>query len=433
MEWEELYKKKLVSPDEAILNINSQSRIVVAHACAEPKILVDALVKNKENFENSEIVHMVAMGKAEYVNSDMKKHFTHNALFAGASTRKAVQDGRADFTTCYFHEVPKLFKEGDLQVDVALIQTSLPDEHGNCSMGISIDYIKSAAENAKLIIAQVNKHMPRTMGDSFIHVSDIDYIVEHSEPLIELCPPKIGDIEKAIGKNCASLVEDGSTLQLGIGAIPDAALLFLKDKKNLGIHSEMISDGVLDLVKSGVINNKAKNFHTGKMIVTFVMGTKALYDYVDNNPLVEFHPVDYVNNPIIIAKNDKMISINSCVQIDLTGQICSESIGYKQISGVGGQVDFVRGATMSRGGKSIIAIPSTAAKGKVSRIVSVLDEGAVVTTSRNDVDYIVTEYGIARLKGKTLKERGRVLIGISHPDFRDELINIWEERYRCKF
>ncbi|UUV18171.1 4-hydroxybutyrate CoA-transferase [Fusobacteria bacterium ZRK30] len=433
MNWKELYKEKLVSPDEAILNINSKNRVVVAHACAEPKILIDALVKNKEKFEDLEIVHMVAMGKAQYVNDDMKKHFVHNALFAGASTRKAVQDGRADFTTCYFHEVPKLFRDGHLPVDAALIQTSLPDEHGNCSMGISIDYIKSAAENSKVVIAQINKHMPRTMGDSFIHISDINYIVEHSEPLIELNPPRIGEIEKAIGKNCASLVEDGSTLQLGIGAIPDAALLFLKDKKDLGIHSEMISDGVLELVKSGVINNKAKNFHKGKMVVTFVMGTKALYDYVDNNPLVEFYPVDYVNDPVIIARNDNMVSINSCVQLDLTGQVCSESIGYKQISGVGGQVDFVRGATMSRGGKSIIAIPSTAAKGKVSRIVSVLDEGAVVTTSRNDVDYIVTEYGVARLKGKTIKERGRALIGIAHPDFREDLIKNWEERYHCKF
>ncbi|MCK5779957.1 MAG: acetyl-CoA hydrolase/transferase family protein [Psychrilyobacter sp.] len=434
MKWKELYNEKKVTATEAILKITSNSRIVTSHACAEPKFLFETLIQNKEKFENLEIVHMVAMGNADYVNGeDMSPHFRHNALFAGASTRKAVQSGIADFTTCYFHEVPKLFKEDFLTVDTVLIQTSPPDEHGNCSMGISIDYIKAATEKASLVIAQVNEHMPRTMGDSFIHVSDIDYIVEHSEHLIELNPPKIGEIEKAIGKNCASLVEDGSTLQLGIGAIPDAALLFLTEKKDLGIHSEMISDGVLELVKLGVINNRKKTLHKDKMIVTFVMGTKALYDYVDNNPMVEFHPVDYVNNPSIIGKNDKLISINSCVQLDLTGQVCSESIGYKQISGVGGQVDFVRGASLSNGGKSIIAIPSTAARGKVSRIVSVLDEGAIVTTSRNDVDYIVTEYGIIRLKGQTLKERGRLLISISHPNFREELIEKWEERYNSTY
>jgi len=433
MDWNNIYKEKLVSPFEAISKINSGDRLVISHACAEPKFLVDSLVENREKFNGLEIVHMVAMGKAEYAGKDMQDYFKHNAIFAGASTRKAVQEGIADFTTCYFHEVPRLFRDGLLPVDVAMIQVTPPDKHGNCSVGVSVDYTKPAAENARVLIAQMNEKMPRTMGDSFIHISDIDYIVEHSEEIIELHPPKIGDVEREIGRNCATLVEDRSTLQLGIGAIPDAALLFLKDKKDLGIHSEMISDGVLELIREGVINNKAKTLHRGKSIVTFLMGTKKLYDYVNDNPSIEFYPVDYVNDPLVIAQNEKMVSINSCIQIDFTGQICSESIGRKQVSGVGGQVDFVRGATMSRGGKSIIAIPSTAARGSVSRIVPTLDRGAVVTTSRNDVDYVVTEYGIARLKGKTLKERGRSLINISHPDFRDGLIQDWEEAYRCKF
>ncbi|GLI57092.1 4-hydroxybutyrate CoA-transferase [Propionigenium maris DSM 9537] len=433
MDWNNVYREKIVSPTEAISKINSGDRIVVSHACAEPKLLVDSLVKNREKFTDLEIVHMVAMGKAEYVSEGMENHFKHNAIFAGASTRKAVQEGRADFTTCYFHEVPKLFKEGMMPVDVAMIQVTPPDKHGNCSVGVSVDYTKPAAESAKLLIAQMNDKMPRTMGDSFIHISDIDYIVEHSEDLTELQPPKLGDVEREIGRNCADLIEDGSTLQLGIGAIPDAVLLFLKDKKDLGIHSEMISDGVLELIREGVITNKCKTLHKGKSIVTFLMGTRKLYDYVHDNPAIEFYPVDYVNDPLVIAQNEKMISINSCIQIDLTGQICSESIGEKQVSGVGGQVDFVRGATMSRGGKSIIAIPSTAAKGKVSRIVPALDRGAIVTTSRNDVDYVVTEYGIARLKGKTLKERGRDLIKISHPDFRESLIDEWKKIYKCEF
>jgi 4-hydroxybutyrate CoA-transferase len=275
--------------------------------------------------------------------------------------------------------------------------------------------------------------MPVTMGDSFIHVSEIDYFVEESRPLVELKPPVITDIEKAIGENCAKLVEDGSTLQLGIGAIPDAVLLFLKDKKDLGIHSEMISDGVVELVEAGVITNKMKTIHNGKMVVTFLMGTRRLYDFINGNPTIELYPVDYVNNPVVVMQNHKMVSINSCVQVDLMGQVASETIGHKQFSGVGGQVDFVRGASMAPGGKSIIAMMSTASNDKISRIVPLLDEGAAVTTSRNDVHYIVTEYGIADLKGKTLKDRGKALIEIAHPKFREQLIAVWEDQYKTKF
>ncbi|WPC42411.1 acetyl-CoA hydrolase/transferase family protein [Clostridium sp. JS66] len=433
MSWKDVYKSKLASAKEAVSKIKSNSRVVVGHAVGEPSELIDALVENKENYKNVEIVHMVAMGKGEYAKEGMEKYFKHNSIFVGSSTRDAVNSGRADYTPCFFYEVPKLFKDRYMPVDVALIQVSKPDEHGYCSFGVSNDYTKPAADCANIVIAEVNENMPRTMGDSFIHVSDIDYIVETSHPIIELNPPRIGEVEKAIGKYCASLVEDGSTLQLGIGAIPDAVLLFLKDKKDLGIHSEMISDGVVELVEAGVITNKKKTLHPGKIVVTFLMGTKRLYDFINDNPMVETYPVSYVNDPTVIMKNYKMVSINSCVQVDLMGQVCSESIGMKQISGVGGQIDFIRGASMAKDGKSIIAIPSTAAKGKVSRIVPLLDEGAAVTTSRNDVDYIITEYGVARLKGKTLKQRAKELINIAHPDFREGLIKEYETRFKCNF
>lgn len=433
MEWRETYKSKIVTPEEAVSKIKSGDRVVTGHACGEPGILLRAMVDNKEQYKDVEIVHMVAMGGAEYAKPGMEEHFRHNAIFVGGSTREAVNSGRADFTTCFFSEVPKMFREGFLPVDVALVQVSPPDENGNCSFGVSVDYTKPAAESAKIVIAEVNDEMPRTGGDTLINVKDLDYIVETSYPLIELHPPKIGDVERAIGENCASLIDDGDTLQLGIGAIPDAVLLFLKDKKDLGIHSEMISDGVVELVEAGVITNKKKSLHPGKTVVSFIMGTKKLYDYINNNPGVEMYPVDYVNNPVIVAKNDNIISINSCVQVDLMGQVCSESIGDKQISGVGGQVDFVRGAMMAKGGKSIIAMPSTAGRGKVSRIVSRLDDGATVTTSRNDVDYIVTEYGVARLRGKTLRDRAKALINIAHPDFRTELIESFEKKFNTKF
>lgn len=430
--WKDLYRGKLVTAEEAVKKIKSGDRVVIGHACGEPKDTIEAMVQNKDLYENVEIVHMVSMGKSEYAKPEMAANFHHNSIFAGATTREAISEGRAEFTPCFFSEVPKLFKS-TLPVDVAIIQLSTPDEHGYCSFGVSNDYTKPAAEAAKVVIAELNNKMPRTLGDSFIHVSDIDYIVETSNEIIELKPPKIGEVEKAIGENCAKLIEDGSTLQLGIGAIPDAVLLFLKEKKDLGIHSEMISDGVVELIEAGVITNKSKTLHHGKTVVTFLMGTKRLYDYVNGNPSIEMYPVDYVNNPCIIAENYKMVSINSCIQVDLMGQVAADTIGLKQFSGVGGQVDFVRGAAMARNGKSIIAMPSTASKGKVSRIVPILDEGATVTTSRNDIHYIVTEFGIAELKGKSLKERARALINVAHPDFRADLIEEWEKRFKSTF
>lgn len=429
MSWQNRYASKKVSASEAALKIPSHSRVVLGHAAASPIDVVAAMAAQKEAFAEVEIVHMLSLGKGEYMLPEMKGHFKHNALFVGGNSRKAVGSGLADYTPVFFHEVPKLFKDGILPVDVALIQVSKPDEHGYCSYGLSSDYTKPAAECAKLVIAEVNDQMPRVHGDNFIHVDEIDFIVETSNPLHEIPRANIGDTEKAIGENCAKLIEDGSTLQLGIGAIPDAVLLFLTDKKDLGIHTEMFSDGVLELVKSGVINNSRKTLHPGKMISTFLMGSKALYDFVNDNPMVALYPVDYVNHPATIMQNDHLVSINSCIQVDLMGQVVSESIGLTQFSGVGGQVDYVRGASMAKFGKSIIAMPSTASGGKVSRIVPLIDEGSAVTTSRNDVHYVVTEFGIAALKGKTLRERALALIEIAHPDFRATLMEAYNERF----
>jgi 4-hydroxybutyrate CoA-transferase len=350
----------------------------------------------------------------------MAKSFRHNGFFLGKSTRQAVEDGRGDFTPCFFHEIPRLFKQRIMPVDVALIQVTPPDADGFCSYGVSADYTQAAAENAAIVIAQMNPRLPRT-GGSKISLDALTYIVETDEPILELPAPKIGEVERRIGEHVASLIPDGATLQLGIGAIPDAVLLFLTEKKDLGIHSEMFSDGVVHLVELGVINNKKKTINRDKFVATFLMGSRKLYDFVDNNPAVEMAPVDYVNDPYVIGRHDNMISINSALQVDLFGQVNAEMIGPRQFSGIGGQVDFVRGASRSNGGKSIIAMPSTAARGTVSRICVALDGGAAVTTSRTDIHYVVTEYGIADLRGKTLKQRADALIGIAHPDFRGTL------------
>lgn len=433
MTWQEIYKNKLTDADTALDLIHSGDRVVIQHACGEPSYLVDTMVKKASQYENVEIVHMVSMGKAEYCAPEMEKHFRHNGLFIGGTTRKAVAEGRGDYSPCFFYQVPQLFTNGTLPVDVALIQCAPPDENGNLSLGVSVDYTLPAAKAAKTVIVQINKEMPYTYGNSCINVDEATAIVEHDAPLIELQSPKIGDVELAIGENCASLINDGDTLQLGIGAIPDAVLRFLKDKKDLGIHSEMFSDGVVELAEAGVITNAKKTTHTGKYVANFLMGTKRLYDFVNNNPDVEMYPVDYVNNPVVVMKEDNIVSINSCVQMDLMGQAASETIGLTQISGVGGQVDFIRGAAMAKNGRSILAFPSTAAHGTISKIVPLLDTGAAVTTSRNDVDYAVTEYGIAKLRGKTLKQRAQALIEIAHPDFRDSLKEEFEQRFHCKY
>ena len=429
MDWKEIYKKRVMTADEAMSHIKSGDRVVVGHAVGEPVVLTDALVRNAARYKDVEIVHMVAMGKAEYCKPEYAGNFRHNSLFVGGSTREAVASGRGDFTPVYFCEVPALMA-GELHPNVALIQVSTPDEHGYCSFGVSVDYTKPAAEYADTVIAQVNPQMPRTYGDSFIHVSQIDCIVEADTPVLELPVAALGDVEKAIGKNVAELIHDGDTLQLGIGAIPDATLLCMTDKNDIGIHSEMVSDGVVKLAQMGIINNSRKTINPGKSVVTFLMGTKALYDYADNNPSIMMMPVDYVNDPYIIRQHDNLVSINSCVQVDMFGQVVSTCVGLKQISGVGGQVDFVRGAAMSRGGRSIIAMPSTV-KGKTSKIVPLLDSGSAVTTSRCDVDYVVTEYGVAHLKGASLRHRAAALISIAHPDFRAELQEYARSRFDC--
>ncbi|MBM6701156.1 acetyl-CoA hydrolase/transferase family protein [Megasphaera elsdenii] len=432
MNWKEEYADKIVSVQEAVSHVQSGDRIVFSHACGEGQYLTDELVNQAERLENVEIVHMVAMGTAPYCQPGMEKHFRHNALFVGGSTRKAVEEGRADYTPCFFHEIPRLFTDGCLPVDVAFIQVSLPDERGYCSFGISVDYTQPAAQAAKLVIAQVNKNMPYTYGNG-IHLKDIDFIVEKDEPLIELPPPKIGETERKIGEYVASLIHDGDTLQLGIGAIPDAVLSFLGEKKNLGIHSEMFSDGVVDLARKGVITNTKKTINPGKFVSCFLMGTRKLYDFVDHNEDVLIEAVDYTNDPFVVAKIDNIISINSAIQVDLMGQTNSEMIGNRQFSGVGGQVDFVRGASRAKGGKAIIAMPATAAKGKISKIVPLLDEGSAVTTSRNDIDYVVTEFGIASLKGKTLRQRAKALIEIADPKFKASLIEEFEKRFHCSY
>lgn len=428
-DWKVLYASKLMTADEAVRQIPDGSRVFFGHAANEPPVLVDALVRNYEQYKDVEIVHWVPMGKGEYCDPKMKGHLRHNAMFVGGPTRKAVQEGRADYTPFFFHQSTRFFSDGTFPIDVAMVSVTPPDKHGYVSLGVSVGGTKPACLNAKMVIAQVNDQMPRTMGESFLHVSQLTCCVEASTPLPELSGGTIGEVEEAIGRNVASLVEDGSTLQLGIGTIPDAVLKFLGDKKDLGIHSEMFSDGVVELVEAGNITNQKKTLHRGKSVATFLMGTRRLYDYVDNNPAVAMYPVQYVNDPYVIAQNDNLVSINSCVQIDIMGQVVSTSAGLRQISGVGGQIDFVRGANMSKGGRAIMAMPSTTGGGKISKIVPFLDQGSAVTTSRNDVNYVVTEYGIAQLRGKNLRQRAEELIAIAHPDFRDELRAEFRRRY----
>ncbi len=421
MDWKTDYDRKRVSAAEALGCVSSGDRVVFAHACGEPLDLVDALVARAPELRNVEIVHMVAMGKGEYSKPEYAESFFHNSLFTGGSTRDAVNCGRGDYVPVFFHEIPKLLCEGYLPPDVALIHVSPPDAHGFCSFGISVDYTKPAAQVARTVIAQVNPKMPRTHGDSFIHVSDIDYIVESEQDIIELQPPRIGPTEEAIGKHIAELVPDGACLQLGIGGIPDAVLLFLHEKNDLGIHTEMFSEGVVDLYNEGVVTNRRKTLHRDKMVANFLMGTRRLYDFVDDNPAVNMFPVNYVNDPYIIGQNDNVVAINSAIQVDIMGQVVADTMGARQFTGIGGQVDFVRGAARSRDGKAIIALPATAKGGEVSRIVAKIAEGAAVTTHRADVDYVVTEHGVAHLRGRGLRDRAAMLIEIADPKFRDQI------------
>jgi 4-hydroxybutyrate CoA-transferase len=427
MSWEIEYKKKLRTPDEALRCVQSGMRVYIQPGCAEPETLVEALMQRGPHVNDVEIVHMLTFGVAPYVAPDMGGHFRHNAVFIGGNVRDAINDGRADYTPIYLSEIENLFESGAMPLDVALVQVSPPDAHGFCSFGIGVDTTLTAAKQAQYVVAQVNDEMPRTYGDSFIHVSDIDAVVESSRPLCEMKKVEITDMHTAIARNVAGLIEDGSVLQTGIGGIPDAVLNFLMDRRDLGVHSELVSDGAIPLIEAGVITGARKNFKPRKIIVGFILGTRKMFDFVDNNPIFEFHPTAYVNDPGLIARNDRMVAINSALQVDLTGQVCSDSIGNQFYSGIGGQVDFLRGASRSKGGKAIIALSSTAKGGTISRIVPMLSPGAGVVTSRGLVRYVVTEFGVAFLHGKSIRERAQALIEIAHPKFREELYGYCEQ------
>jgi acetyl-CoA hydrolase len=422
MSWSEGYRRKVTSAEAAVRCVGGGDHVWLHAGCNNPEELLNALVQRAPELRDVEVTHLLTFGAAPHVDPRYQGSFRHRALFTGPNVREAVNEGRADWVPVFLSEIPGLIRSRVIPVDVAFIQVAPPDDHGFCSYGVGVECSKAAAESARSVVALVNRRMPRSLGDSFIHVSRLTHVVEIDRPVVELPMfTEVGAVARAIGKSVAELIENGSTLQMGIGEIPDAVLLFLKDKKDLGIHTEMFSDGMVELFESGVVTGEAKTLHKGKIVSSFVLGSKKTFDFLHNNPSVEFHPTEYVNDPFVIAQNDKMVAINSAIAVDITGQVCADSMGRSIYSGFGGQVDFIRGATRSRGGKPIIALPSTARDGKVSRIVDVLEPGSGVVTSRADVHYVVTEYGVANLYGKSLRERAQALVACAHPDFRDEL------------
>ncbi len=424
MTWAKAYESRICTAEEAIAQaVESGDRIFLTGNCSVPQTLIGALVDRASELEDVEICHALTLGSGDYVDPEMEGHIRANSLFIGPNVRKAVQEGRADFTPVLLSEFTLLFKNNVLPLDVAFVQLSPPDEHGFCSYGIETGLTKSPAESADIIVAEVNQNMPRCLGDSFIHVSRLDHIVPVDYPLLELPMTEgdLSDVHVKIGEFIAEMIPDGATVQMGLGAIPDAVLKFLHDKRDLGVHTELFSDSVIDLVESGVLTNARKTLHPGKITAGFMIGTHRLYEWAHDNPLIDLHRTEYVNDPFVIAQNDGQVAINSAIELDLTGQVCADSIGPKLYSGVGGQLDFIYGASRSKGGVPIIALPSTV-KGKgISRIVPMLREGAGVVTSRYHVHYVVTEYGVADLYGKTIRERARALIGIAAPEFRDML------------
>lgn len=420
--WQVRYRHKRVSADVALRCVKRGERVFIGSGAAEPQALVAALARRGGELADTEIMHIMTLGIAPYAEARFTDAFRHNAFFIGSNVRSAVREGRADYTPIFLSEIPRLLRSRRVPIDVALIQVSPPDEHGFCSYGVSVDVVKAAAESADIIIAEVNPQVPRTLGDSFIHVSRIAHLVENDAPLLESVPAPPDDAAMQIGQHVSRLIDNGSTLQMGIGTIPNAVLQCLMDKKDLGVHTEMFSDGVIDLIEAGVINCSKKTLLPGKVVASFCMGTRRLYDYVDSNPFFEFRPVEFTNDPFNVARNVKMIAINSALEVDLTGQICADSIGFNFYSGIGGQVDFMRGAARSEGGKPIIALRSTAKNDTISRIVPSLKDGAGVVTTRGDVHYVATEYGIADLWGKNVRDRALALISIAHPKFRAELL-----------
>lgn len=421
MNWLSTYKQKVVPPEEAVSVVRSGDRVFFSGNAATPLLLMNALAARKDELYDVDLNHVLLLGDDPLAKPGMERHFRHNSLFVGQADREAIAAGRSAYVPIHLSEIPGLFSAGIIPLDVAFIHVSPPDEHGFMSFGVECAASKSAAENAKIVVAQVNERMPRTLGDVFIHVSHVHKIVECSEPLMTLRGGESTEVERKIAAHIADLIRDGDTLQLGIGGIPDAVIAQLDSKKHLGIHTEMVSDGVVRALESGVVTNRKKTLHPGKIIATFVLGSEELYRYVDNNPIFELHPCDYTNNPFIVSQNDNMVAINSAIEVDITGQVCSDSIGPKIYSGFGGQVDFIRGAAYSKGGKPIIALPSTAKSDTISRIVPQLKPGAGVVTTRADVHYVVTEFGVASLHGRNLVERAEALIAVAHPAFRDEL------------
>ena len=420
--WNQIYESRISTPEAAVREIKSGQRVFLTGNCSVPQKVLAALVDYSTELHDVEICHALTVGPADYVHPRLEGHLRVNTMFISQNIRNAVHEGRADFTPVLLSEFTTLFKRKILPVDVALIHVSTPDEHGFCSLGIEVGLTKSVAASATRIVAEVNQRMPRTLGDSFIHVSKLDYVVPVDYELPELPMGKEGpsDIVEKIAGFIAELIPDGATLQLGIGAIPDALLRHMYTKKDLGIHTELFSDGIIDLVEAGVLTNARKTLHPGKIIAGFILGSKRLYRWVDDNPLIELHPTEYVNDPFVIAQNARMVAINSAIEVDLTGQVCSDSIGSKLYSGVGGQLDFIYGASRAPDGVPIIALPSTAKN--FSRIVPILQSGAGVVTTRNHVHYVVTEYGVADLYGKTIRQRANALINIAHPEFRPNLI-----------
>jgi 4-hydroxybutyrate CoA-transferase len=421
MSWREEYRSKQMSAGEALEAVSSGDRVWIQSGCGTPSVLVDALVAQAPRLRDVEIIHMMTLGSARYTRPEYEGHFRHRGLFLGPNVRDAVAAGRADYTPIFLSEIEGLFESGQLHLDVVLMQVSPPDAHGFVTLGTTADCTMTTIRMAPTVIAEVNQQMPRTHGETAVHISQLTAIVESDRPLLELHTEPFNEMHMRVARNVASIIPDGATLQTGIGGVSEAVLQCLNDKRNLGIHTEMCPDGVIDLMESGVMNGEGKSIHRGKAVLAFVLGTKRVFDFIHDNPCFEFRPIKYTNDPFVVAQNERMVAINGALQVDLTGQVCADSLGTRPYSGFGGQIDFIRGAARSKGGVPIIALPSTAMHGDVSRIVPVLEPGAGVVTSRGDVHYVVTEHGIAYLHGKTLRERAQALIAIADPRFQQEL------------
>ena len=421
-DWKQKYANMITTAEDAVAKIRPGQRVFVGTGCAAPTTLVHALTKRGPQLPDTEILHLLTFGEAPYAEPEMRQYFRVNSLFISRNVREVIQEGFGDYTPIHLSDIPRLFNSGQLPLDVALVQVTPPDDHGMCSLGVSVDIVKSATENASLVIAEVNPNMPRTLGNSNLHIYDFDILVPVATPISEVTYAEQSTEARQIAEHLAGLIEDGSTIEFGIGRIPQALMGLLTQKKNLGIHTEMLTDGIVDLVQAGAVTGERKKLDHGKIVASFCLGTRKLYDFIDNNPLFAFHPTEYVNDPFVISQQPKMVAINTALEVDLTGQVCADSLGEKFYSGVGGQVDFNRGAGKADGGRAIIALPSTAQNGAVSRITTHLTEGAGVVTTRAGVHYVVTEFGVAYLHGKSIKERALALISIAHPKFRPQLL-----------